>query len=230
MASQTAGDAVAGNILSGKKAWVNGSQITGSMTDRGAVSQSLAANGTYTIPAGYHNGQGKVTQSLTGKAAATYTPSTSNQTIAANQWLTGAQTIKGDANLVAGNIKKGTSIFGVSGAYDPTASYNPGMYTYPVTSNITNGMTYTYDGPISAIIVGEIRSGVIIQGWMWSYGIYMTKSNISGYTPSCTSNSFTATASSGYSITWTVDSSYKTVTITLSNTTAVLIHFSIVHL
>lgn len=49
------------------------------------------------------------------KAAATYTPTTTDQTIAAGQYLSGAQTIEGDANLVAGNIKHGVSIFGVSG-------------------------------------------------------------------------------------------------------------------
>lgn len=54
---------------------------------------------------------------VTKKSAATYTPSTSNQTIAASQYLSGAQTIKGDANLVAGNIKSGVSIFGVTGTY-----------------------------------------------------------------------------------------------------------------
>lgn len=52
------------------------------------------------------------------KAAATITPGTANQTIAANQYLTGAQTIKGDSNLVAANIKKGTSIFGVTGTLE----------------------------------------------------------------------------------------------------------------
>lgn len=52
------------------------------------------------------------------KAAQTYTPGTTNQTIAAGRWLTGAQTIKGDANLVAGNIKSGVSIFGVTGTYE----------------------------------------------------------------------------------------------------------------
>jgi hypothetical protein len=52
------------------------------------------------------------------KGATTYTPTTSNQTIAAGTYLTGAQTIKGDSNLVAGNIKKGTSIFGVTGNYE----------------------------------------------------------------------------------------------------------------
>lgn len=52
------------------------------------------------------------------KAAATITPGTTNQTIAANQYLTGAQTIKGDGNLKAENIKKGASIFGVTGTLE----------------------------------------------------------------------------------------------------------------
>ena len=45
---------------------------------------------------------------VTQKAAATYTPTTSDQTIAANQYLAGAQTVEGVVceNLTAGNIKK----------------------------------------------------------------------------------------------------------------------------
>lgn len=74
LASQTSGDATATQILSGKKAWVNGSQITGSMTNRGAVTSSLNAGDSYTIPAGYHNGSGKVTaNSLSSQTSATAT-------------------------------------------------------------------------------------------------------------------------------------------------------------
>lgn len=61
-------------------------------------------------------GSAKVTGNMTEKAAATYTPGTSDQTIAANQFLAGEQTIKGDANLVAGNILSGKTIFGVAGS------------------------------------------------------------------------------------------------------------------
>lgn len=54
---------------------------------------------------------------VTKKSAATYTPGTSDQSIASGQYLNGTQTIKGDSNLTAGNIKSGVKIFNVTGSY-----------------------------------------------------------------------------------------------------------------
>lgn len=69
--------------------------------------------------AGYvEAGSKSATKQLTTKGAATITPGTSDQTIASGTYLTGAQTVKGDANLVAGNIKSGVSIFGVAGSFE----------------------------------------------------------------------------------------------------------------
>ena len=59
------------------------------------------------------------TGNMTEKSAATYTPTTSDQTIAADQYLAGAQTIKGDANLLAQNIRKNVTLFGINGSLDP---------------------------------------------------------------------------------------------------------------
>jgi len=78
-------------------------------SDADAVSGDMLSGKT-----GYVNGQ-KVTGNIPSKAAATYTPGTSDQTINGNQYLSGAQTIEGDANLVASNILRGVSIFGVAG-------------------------------------------------------------------------------------------------------------------
>ena len=62
----------------------------------------------------YANGV-KYTGSIQSKSAQTYTPTTSDQTISAGQYLSGAQTISGDVNLVSSNIANGVSIFGVTG-------------------------------------------------------------------------------------------------------------------
>ena len=56
------GDAAAGNVLSGKTFYnTSTTKQTGSMTNIGAVSQALNCGGSYTVPAGYHNGSGTVT-------------------------------------------------------------------------------------------------------------------------------------------------------------------------
>ena len=145
LSSQTSATAVASNILTGKTAWVNGNKITGIMPNKGAPTTALNCGGTYNIAAGYYSGGkvtanslssqtsataragdirksktawvngSKLTGTMTEKGAATYTPSTSNQTISANQFLTGVQTIKGDSNLISANILKGKTIFGVVG-------------------------------------------------------------------------------------------------------------------
>lgn len=59
---------------------------------------------------------------VTKKSAATYTPGTSNQSIASGQYLNGTQTIKGDSNLTAANIKSGVKIFNVTGSYAGSSS------------------------------------------------------------------------------------------------------------
>lgn len=110
------GNAAASDLLSGKTATTDAGEITGNIPINEAINHSLPINGTYNIPYGHHNGSGKVTQSITSKSAATYTPGTFDQTIAAGQYLSGAQTVKGDANLVPAKILTGNTIFGVAGS------------------------------------------------------------------------------------------------------------------
>lgn len=57
------------------------------------------------------------------KLQTTHTPTTSDIIIPAGTYLAGKQTITGDADLVAGNIKSGVVLFGVTGtlAAAPTA-------------------------------------------------------------------------------------------------------------
>ena len=75
----------------------------------------------------------KVNGSVAQKSAQTYIPTTTDQTIASGQYLTGVQTIKGDANLLAENIKKGVVIFGITGPDEGGGSSN-----YTVTVSLTN--------------------------------------------------------------------------------------------
>lgn len=77
----------------------------------------ITASATQT--AGYvAAGTKSATKQLTAQAAQTITPGTADKTIASGRYLTGTQTIKGDANLLAGNIKSGVSIFGVAGTVE----------------------------------------------------------------------------------------------------------------
>ena len=80
-------------------------------TNTGVVTSGVAT-------AGYLAADATKTLQLTTKSAATITPSTTNQTIAAGQYLTGIQTIQGDANLIPENIASGVSIFGVTGTHE----------------------------------------------------------------------------------------------------------------
>lgn len=62
LSSQTAGTAAAAEILDGETAWVGGVKVEGSMPNKGAVTGEIEGLTTteYIIPAGYHNGSGKV--------------------------------------------------------------------------------------------------------------------------------------------------------------------------
>lgn len=113
-ASVTSGSATAPATISGTSATVS----TGTNT----ITLSKTVSVTPTVSAGYvsagtaGNSSVSLTASVTTKGAATITPGTSNQTIASGTYLTGAQTISGDANLQSGYIKSGISIFGVAGS------------------------------------------------------------------------------------------------------------------
>lgn len=66
-----------------------------------------------------HGADGSViTGIIPSKVAQTYTPSTASQTIASGQYLSGAQIVAGDSNLVAENIAKDVIIFGVTGTHE----------------------------------------------------------------------------------------------------------------
>lgn len=57
---QTPASVIADDILEGDDCWANGEHITGTMPNNGKVSINLEAGTSYTIPKGFHNGEGIV--------------------------------------------------------------------------------------------------------------------------------------------------------------------------
>ena len=116
--------AAAGDILTGKTAYVKGARVSGAMAKvtQAAPSISVSSGGLITASAtqaaGYVAAGTKASSyQLPTQGARTITPGAADQAIAAGYYLTGAQTIQGDANLLPENIREGISIFGVEGSH-----------------------------------------------------------------------------------------------------------------
>ncbi|WP_313342488.1 hypothetical protein [Sedimentibacter sp.] len=98
---------LAANVI---KAGVTVGGIAGNFTaDATATAAQMLASVT-----AYVNGV-KITGTIPSKADQTYTPSTINQTIAANQYLSGIQIIQGSPNFLEENIKDGVNMWGKIG-------------------------------------------------------------------------------------------------------------------
>ena len=143
----------AGDIKSGKTAYNgDGELVTGTMVDQGAKTASLAPGSSYTIPAGYHNGSGKVTAnsvSLSGNAGA-------------GQVLSGYTVYSNNYN------SKQTGTMANKGAVSTTV-YPGGSYTIP--AGYHNGSGKVYGGrSYSSVYLGQQTS-------YWSSFSYNVKSN-----------------------------------------------------
>ena len=109
-----AGSATAPSSISGSSASVTTGTNYITLSKQISVTPSVTAGYVSSGTAG--NSNVSLSASVTTKGAATITPGTSAQTIASGTYLTGTQTIAGDANLVSANIVANKSIFGVPGS------------------------------------------------------------------------------------------------------------------
>lgn len=144
---------------------------------------------TATVTAGYLDSQTKSnTLQLTAKGAATYNTSTEDQTIAAGQYLTGAQTIRQvkTVNIEAGNIKYGVNvkvgdagnsnrIANVTGTFTKANTVSSGQSAASA-SQILDGYSAWVDG---AEVQGAIQTQTISQGTTTVSGTTATRGTAS---------------------------------------------------
>ena len=151
--SVSSGSATAPASISGSSAAVSTGTNTLTLTKTVSVTPSVSAGYVSAGTAG--NSSVSLTASVTTKAAATITPGTTNQTIASRTYLTGTQTISGDADLVAANIKKGVQIFNVTGSYTSDAT--------ATTDDIVSGETAYVDGSkiTGSLVINKYYTGSI---------------------------------------------------------------------
>lgn len=85
--------ATVSEILEGATAYARGEKLTGTMPNNGGITQTIdTVAQVVTIPQGYHDGSGKVSINTTEQA-----------------------------KLIAGNIKQGVEILGVTGTLEPSS-------------------------------------------------------------------------------------------------------------
>lgn len=126
--SNTANDTLTvSEALTGKTFHARGTAYTGTMPNNGAVSGTISTKaGTYIVPQGYHDGAGTVGISSTEQA-----------------------------KIIAGNIKSGVQILGVTGTYSGEAITAQSKNATPTFSSQTIQPDVGYDY-LSAVTIAAI--------------------------------------------------------------------------
>lgn len=165
--AKASGDAVAGDVLAGKRfSNDDDTDILGAMVDRGAIDVTITnQNGTYTVLEGKHNGNGKVRAVF--------------------------------ANLIASNIRSGINVGGIVGSLVPGVRAADGSITSIPTSGYTvTGLAFRPSKVIVVCKIGEITYGaarLVAYGFEFGFGAQLSVHSIS----SITSNGFVIGTSSG---------------------------------
>lgn len=158
--------AAAEDILAGKKSVdATGAEITGTMTNRGAWTSTQTSNGSVTIPAGYHNGSGKVTVNVSTSTptGALDTPSISFDKTLGRFTATSKVKTSGYISTSDTTTKSYTIPRYIGGEYTPTKESK----TIPIKDKYCTG-----DAVIKGdnnLIPANIKNGISIFGVAGSY-------------------------------------------------------------
>lgn len=205
LSSQTSANAAAAQILNGYTAWVNGSKVTGNMTNRGNVTQALNCGTSYTIPSGYHGGGGTITaNSLASQTSANATAAQILNTYTA--WVNGAK-ITGSMNNWGSNtvtLTTSNTATRSAGYYSSISVNAAGLYSNAYSAGNTAGYNTGYtegnSTGYSAAMVGNATAARVLNGYTFtnasSVGASGTMNNWGSNSVSMSSN--TANLSAGY--------------------------------
>ena len=172
----SSGDAIAGDILATKKAWVDGAELTGTMTNRGEVDTDISDKATeVTIAAGYHNGSGVVKIHADEQAKIISENIKDGVTLLGVAGSLTAGTDTSDATMAVGDLLSGKTGYGSAGTKLTGTMTNVGAQTASISTKAgTVTPTQGYHsgaGSISIssteqdkIIAGNIKDGVTILG------------------------------------------------------------------
>ena len=144
-ANTSDGTATAAEILATKTAYVNGTKLTGSMTNRGGVTGTISTvAGEYTVPAGYHDGSGKVAIDSTEQAKLIATNIRSGVTILGVEGtMSGSENVSATSATVTPYTTAQTIIPSDLGNYNSITQINVSAIAYTETDNAAGGVTVT---------------------------------------------------------------------------------------
>lgn len=158
--------AAAEDILAGKKSVdATGAEITGTMTNNGAWTSTKTSNGSVTIPAGYHNGSGKVSVnvSTSTSAGALDTPSINFDTT--NGKFTATSKVKTSGYISTSETKTASYTITryLGGEYTPTKASR----TVSLTGKYCTGNVVIKGD--NNLVPENIKSGISIFGVAGNY-------------------------------------------------------------
>ena len=175
--------ASAADILSGQTAYISSGKVTGTMVNNGAVSGTIdTVAGSYSVPAGYHNGSGSVSIDAVEQSKIVSENIKSGVTILGVTGTHSGGTDTSDATASATDILSGQTAYISSGKVTGTMANNGAVSkaisavseSYTVPAGYHNGFGTVAINAVdqAKLIAANIKSGVTILGITGTLGAF----------------------------------------------------------